>query len=205
MNKNKSKNSYKNYEGLNSGLFYDLRTLFFGLNFYKKCIADIHITPGMNILDIGCGTGKLLLTIASKVDDTRLMGCDFSLGQINYAKLKSRKKGININFINSSMENIVLPEQSIDLLFSCLVFHSVCPITIQRVMQNNFNIIKNFGLFVFVDFLSIYNNVYSWNFLEAVKEIGRYGFRLLLLNNINLYIRRAIFIKMPYDIGTFGK
>ena len=59
---------------------------------------------GLNILDIGCGGGLISEPMARL--GANVTGIDASEKNINIAKLHSKKNGLNINYINTSPENL---------------------------------------------------------------------------------------------------
>jgi ubiquinone/menaquinone biosynthesis C-methylase UbiE len=84
----------KNYD--NSGLVksYQRRT-------QDLVIEDMWIEKGMNILDLGCGTGEATLEIALRLEGTgKVIGLDLSEKMIEVAKQKLTKLAFtNVNFI----------------------------------------------------------------------------------------------------------
>ena len=59
---------------------------------------------GLNVLDIGCGGGLISEPMARL--GANVTGIDASEKNINIAKLHSKKNGLNINYINTSPENL---------------------------------------------------------------------------------------------------
>ena len=65
---------------------------------------NIHFLEGLNILDIGCGGGLISEPMARL--GAKVTGIDASEKNINVAKLHSKKKGLTINYLNTSPENL---------------------------------------------------------------------------------------------------
>lgn len=87
---------------------------------YARKIKDICKIPGpLSILDIGCGTGLLSLSIAG-VDDT-VLGLDMSQGMIDVFNQKvaidDKKRAV---ILNLEQQNI---ESQFDLVVSAMAFH----------------------------------------------------------------------------------
>ena len=72
-----------------------------------------------NVLDIGCGTGRLLRKAAARWPNAGMIGVDPAPGMVN--------EGIRLNphvqFYNCPAESIPLPDGSVDLVLSTLSFH----------------------------------------------------------------------------------
>jgi len=76
------------------------------------------------ILDLGTGTGELLLRVAIRFPQSYIVGLDVSVPVIKEAKKKAAKMRINnIGLVVSSVEKAKI--RKIDFAVSCLVFHHI--------------------------------------------------------------------------------
>ena len=95
--------------------------------FYRWIIQTIvrQIDNGeCEILDLGTGTGELLLRLARKFRQSRITGLDISVAMIEKAREAAVKMSAsNVTFIVSSMEKAEIGK--IDFAVSCLAFHHV--------------------------------------------------------------------------------
>jgi ubiquinone/menaquinone biosynthesis C-methylase UbiE len=89
-----------------------------------------------SILDVGCGTGRLLRKARERWPDARLIGVDPAEGMVERAHFLMP----NATFYVSMAESLPLPDASVDLAFSTASFHhwldqlqGVCEIT--RVLR----------------------------------------------------------------------
>ena len=71
---------------------------------FKIKSKNFNLLDGLNILDIGCGGGLISEPMARL--GASVTGIDASEKNINTAKLHSKKNGLNINYLNSSPENL---------------------------------------------------------------------------------------------------
>ena len=76
--------------------------------------------PGA-ILDVGCGTGKLLKSARSRFPDARLVGVDAAEEMVKYAQ--STTPAGTIEFRQATAEGLPFPNGSFDLVFSTMTFH----------------------------------------------------------------------------------
>lgn len=72
-----------------------------------------------DILDVGCGTGRLLRKIRERWPNARLIGIDPADGMVK----KARQMMPDSTFIVSLAESIPLPDTSVNLVFSTTSFH----------------------------------------------------------------------------------
>jgi ubiquinone/menaquinone biosynthesis C-methylase UbiE len=76
----------------------------------------------ITILDIGCGTGRLLRTAAKTFPKADLVGVDAAAEMIKQARLM-RPPGASIHFQQAAAEALPFPDDEFDLVFSTLTFH----------------------------------------------------------------------------------
>ncbi len=75
-----------------------------------------------SILDVGCGTGRLLRSAAGRFPGATLVGVDPAGAMINQAKA-SLPPGMAIRFEHASAESLPLPDGQFELVFSTMSFH----------------------------------------------------------------------------------
>ncbi len=90
----------------------------------RKQIVRESVKPGMNVLDIGCGTGLLMEAVAKAGAEVK--GVDISEGMLGVAQKRIDKGGLQdkITIYNAGVVEIdtLFPEGSFDLIVSTLVF-----------------------------------------------------------------------------------
>ncbi|GFI32451.1 demethylrebeccamycin-D-glucose O-methyltransferase [Lachnospiraceae bacterium] len=102
-----------------------------------------HLTPLANVLEIGCGTGKLLSQIDSMVSDIALTGIEMSrdmISQIDKSKFQNQ-----VQLINSSIEDFTTNE-TYDMIVMKQVFHHI--VSRKNVLQKLGNNLKEGGVII---------------------------------------------------------
>jgi ubiquinone/menaquinone biosynthesis C-methylase UbiE len=90
----------------------------------QKTVALAQVQAGSAVLDVGCGTGTLLLSVAQKNGPTgRVAGVDPSAEQIARARAKAARRGLSIEFQIGVIEQLPFPDQTFDVVFSTLMMH----------------------------------------------------------------------------------
>ena len=74
------------------------------------------------ILDVGCGTGRLLRGAADIFPSARLEGVDAAAEMIHQAQIAESPRG-RINFTHAVAEKLPFPDWTFDLVFSSMTFH----------------------------------------------------------------------------------
>lgn len=86
--------------------------------FYEKIAQRGLCTDGQTVLDIGTGTGVIPRNMAKY--GAKWTGVDISEGQIVQAKKLSG--GTDIRFVTSSVEDMVFPDNTFDVVTACQCF-----------------------------------------------------------------------------------
>jgi ubiquinone/menaquinone biosynthesis C-methylase UbiE len=77
-------------------------------------------SPG-TILDVGCGTGRLLKSAGTRFPGAKLVGVDAAIEMVKQAQ--SLTPGGTIQFQQATAEDLPFPNASFDLVFSTMTFH----------------------------------------------------------------------------------
>ncbi len=111
----------------------------------RKVISTIRkLNPTGTLIDVGCGSGNLIIQIAKKFSNLNLIGIDLSEDIITAAIKSAEENGVNkkIKFEIGSVEKLPFSDDSIDFIVSTLSLHHwYDPLTsfkeIYRVLRRN--------------------------------------------------------------------
>ncbi len=111
--------------------FYDrvIESMGWGRALKRRVLQDIHLTAGERLLDIGCGTGTLLLEAVRETPGARLTGIDPDPQILSLAQRKLQAYPMEL--VQASAEQLPFPPMSFDVVVSTLVFHHL-PMEIKR-------------------------------------------------------------------------
>jgi len=116
----------------------------------RKEIVDRWIKPGMEVLDIGCGTGELL-ELAARAGAC-VYGIDISEGMLSIAQDRIEKKGgcgkAKLYHAGVIELDRLFDNNRFDLVTSTLVFSELYPEERQWAYKETARILKDSGLFV---------------------------------------------------------
>lgn len=136
------KDQYKNIAGWYDRIFEPMNS---GLR--KIGLKMYPVSPGMDILDIGCGTGAHLKLYQNK--KCNVFGVDLSPAMI---KIAQRKLGNNAELKLIDATNTGYEENKFDLILSSTVLHEMSPQVSSDVLKEAKRILKKDGRILIIDF-----------------------------------------------------
>jgi ubiquinone/menaquinone biosynthesis C-methylase UbiE len=141
---------------LHSPRFYDLLVRFLVLGRERKLRRRIlglaELRSGDAILDVGCGTGTLLLEAATLIGNGgSLCGAEPSPEMAAHARRKAAKAGVALAVAEAPADRLPYPDASFDVVFCTLVLHHIPADRHQDVLAEMRRVLRPAGLLVIVD------------------------------------------------------
>jgi ubiquinone/menaquinone biosynthesis C-methylase UbiE len=164
--------------------------------------ALAELKPGETVLDLGSGGGIDVLLSARRVaPNGRAFGLDMTDEMLAVAEENKRKSGLdNVTFLKGEIENIPLPDNSIDVIISnCVINLSGDK---DRVLREAFRVLKPGGRFAISDVVVrgdvpevIRQNMELWigcvagalRDSEYVAKLARAGFSNISVEDTRVY------------------
>lgn len=118
----------------------------------KQRITDDLVSPDMEILDIGSGTGTFAIMSARK--GARVTGFDVSAGMLQVAEKKIRAEGLfdRIELLEMGISGMDhFKDLSFDLVVSTLVFSELSPDELRYALKHSYRLLKPGGRIVIAD------------------------------------------------------
>ncbi len=88
------------------------------MNFLSKHIGTFK-KDSINVLDVGCGDGKITQTVAEMLNKSKVLGIDSSFEMIKYASKKCSEKNVSFKMIDVCQLNFI-EEFELIISFYCL-------------------------------------------------------------------------------------
>ena len=83
----------------------------------------IPLRPGMDVLDVGCGTGAVTRILAERVSPGRVVGIDLSEERLSIARdLAEEQEVPNVEYVRADVRDLDLEGGRFDLTYSRCLF-----------------------------------------------------------------------------------
>jgi len=118
----------------------------------RQTIELAELRPGQRILDIGCGTGTLLILAAQAVPGIRAQGIDPSPEMIERARQKAVEAGVETSFEVGAIEKLDFETETVDVVMCSLMLHHLPTRTLHDGLVEILRVLKPGGRLVVIDF-----------------------------------------------------
>lgn len=104
--------------------FYDLVSRLFGARPTQwQLVAQAAIAPGHTVLEIGAGTGTVLLMAKRAVGAATVIGLDPDAGALAVARRRAARQGVELRLDQGYADRLPYPDGSLDRVLSAFMFH----------------------------------------------------------------------------------
>jgi ubiquinone/menaquinone biosynthesis C-methylase UbiE len=133
--------------------FYDVITKISGLEKARKVLLNqADLSAGLRVLDIGCGTGRLLVELKQKYPDVEALGLDPDPKALAHARRHAERAAVSVHFDQGFSDAIGYPAAFFDRVFSSFMFHHLPTHEKQKTLQEVWRVLKSGGRFFLLDF-----------------------------------------------------
>lgn len=105
---------------------YDPLTHFLGVRrIHRRLLDQAGVRPGQRVLEIGCGTGNLLLMAKQTQSAATVVGLDPDLTALARAHRKARRRGLAVQLDRGYADELPYADNSVDVVLSSFMLHHV--------------------------------------------------------------------------------
>lgn len=138
---------------------------------YKKVLSELKLfNLKDSFIDVGCGSGNLIIQVAKKYPKLDLIGVDLSSEILDLAKKKAVENNLNdrIFFKIGSVENLPFSDKSVEFILSTLSLHHWQDP--KQAFEEIYRVLKDGGVFLIFDFRRDARNFF-YGFLKFTTKV----------------------------------
>jgi ubiquinone/menaquinone biosynthesis C-methylase UbiE len=132
---------------------YDLMTRLMGADKARTELLDrANLRPGHRVLEVGCGTGSLLIQLKRLYPGTDVVGLDPDPKALARARHKAARAAVSVQLDQGFGDGLSYAEASFDRVLSCLMFHHVPTGEKDKMLREIRRVLRPGGEFHMLDF-----------------------------------------------------
>lgn len=136
-------------------------TINFALNFLKE---------NDTVYDLGCSTASTLIELSKHCDKKlNLIGIDNSQAMLNRARQKSKAFGVDIEFIEGDIHDVML--KNAKLIISNYTLQFIRPLQREKLVQKIYDALEDEGIFIFSEKVISSNKILN---KQSIDEYYRF-------------------------------
>lgn len=110
------------------------------------------VRPGHRVLDMGCGTGSLVVLIKRQYPEVDVVGLDPDPRALARARRKGQRAALSIQLNRGFSDALPYPEGSFDRVFSSFMFHHLEAAEQEKTLREVRRVLKPGAAFHMLDF-----------------------------------------------------
>ena len=131
----------------------------------QELISQANIERAHSVLDVGCGTGALIVMLKRQYSAVEVTGLDPDSKALQRARKKTGRAGVSVQLDHGFADELSYGERSFDRVFSSFMFHHLDEEERERTSREVLRVLKPGGSFHLLDFVA---NETSHGFFERL-------------------------------------
>ena len=121
---------------------YDPLTRLLGMPAVHRDLVDrAQLAPRMRVLEIGCGTGNVALTVKRRHPDVEVTGLDPDPAALAKGRRKAARAGVELRLDQGYAQALPYPDATFDRVLSSLMFHHIDPADRPRALREAWRVL----------------------------------------------------------------
>lgn len=118
----------------------------------RELVAQAAIRPGQRVLEIGCGTGSLVVEAKRLHPEAEVVGLDPDPKALARARRKAERAGVDLRLDEGFADALPYEDASVERVFSSFMFHHLDPGTKRRTLAEVRRVLRPGGSLHLLDF-----------------------------------------------------
>ena len=128
----------------------------------EELIKQASIQPNQRVLDLGCGTGTLVVLLKRKYPATQIVGLDPDPKALRRAKKKVKRAGVAVQLDKGFADELPYDEGTFDRVLSSFMFHHLEDQDREKMLREVLRVLKPAGTFHLLDFAGGEDRAGGW-------------------------------------------
>ena len=120
----------------------------------QELISQANIERAHSVLDVGCGTGALIVMLKRQYSAVEVTGLDPDSKALQRARKKTMRAGVSVQLDLGFSDQLPYEEKSFDRVFSSFMFHHLDEEERERKSREVLRVLKPGGSFHLLDFVA---------------------------------------------------
>lgn len=131
---------------------YDVIQWMAGVPAMHRALLDAaDLRAGLRVLDIGCGTGNLVVAVRRRCPDVEVVGLDPDARALDRARRKAARGGLAVRLDQGYAQELPYPDEAFDRVLSSLMFHHLGRAAKEGMLAEVRRVLRPGGLLVLAD------------------------------------------------------
>ena len=117
-----------------------------------ELVKQASIQPNQRVLDLGCGTGTLVVLLKRKYPTVQIVGLDPDPKALRRAKKKVRRAGVSVQLDEGFADELPYDDGTFDRVLSSFMLHHLEEPEREKTLREVLRVLKPGGLFHLLDF-----------------------------------------------------
>lgn len=118
----------------------------------EELIKQANIKPNQRVLDLGCGTGTLVVLLKRKYATAQIVGLDPDPKALRRAEKKVRRAGLEVQLDEGFSDELPYDEGTFDRVLSSFMLHHLEEHEREKTLREVLRVLKPAGTFHLLDF-----------------------------------------------------
>ena len=119
----------------------------------RNLISGANIEPDHRILDLGCGTGSLVVNLKRQYVSAQVVGLDPDPKVLRRARTKAVRAAVSVQLDLGLADQLPYKDESFDHVFSSFMFHHLNELEREKMLVEVLRVLKPGCSFHLVDFI----------------------------------------------------
>jgi ubiquinone/menaquinone biosynthesis C-methylase UbiE len=117
-----------------------------------RLVERAELRAGQHLLDIGCGTGTLLVALKRRAPGAHVTGLDPDPKALGITRTKAQRAGLSLQLDQGFSDRLPYPDRSFDHVFSSFMFHHLAPQQKRDTLREAWRVLQPGGVLHLLDF-----------------------------------------------------